>query len=262
VRPPSVAPWRVLVEMCALACHAFAGAPPLPLRAWTYPVPVNDLHAPASARSLGPGARASAAPPPDVSREKREGEKGERPSARRWRSGLLGLLEVLRVQAVLWLDRLLDQKMGAAAYNARNRYLVGAWEPVLEEHHAEEARVVAGALPADLRGVFLRIGPNPPVTPTKRHHVFDGEGMIHRQGIMERETDRQSTHITHTYTRTHTHTHTHTHTIHTQTHTQTHTQSTHKHTHNPHTNTHTIHTHTQSTACGSTRARSYTPIRS
>jgi len=104
---------------------------------------------------------------------------GPRPESRAdagsWRSGLRGRLEVLRVQVVLWLDRLLDEQMGASAYNARNRYLLGAWEPVMEENRAVEARVVAGALPADLRGVFLRIGPNPPVAPTKRHHVFDGE---------------------------------------------------------------------------------------
>lgn len=90
------------------------------------------------------------------------------------------MLEVMRVQAVLWLDRLLDQMMGAAAYNAHNRYLVGAWEPVLEEHHAEEARVVAGALPADLRCMFLCIAPNPPVTPTKRHHSALGDAQWHK----------------------------------------------------------------------------------
>ena len=96
-----------------------------------------------------------------------------------WRSGVAGLLEVLRIQCVLWLDRFIDEQMGAASYNANNRYLTGAWEPVLEESHGVEAKVVAGSLPPGLRGVFLRIGPNPPVAPTKRHHVFDGEGMLH-----------------------------------------------------------------------------------
>jgi len=112
---------------------------------------------------VGPAARAQ---PP-------EGAGAHR--ARGWRS----VLALLRIQAVLLLDRFFDRQQDAASYNAGLRFLTGAWEPVLEENSGLEAKIVEGALPSDLRGVFLRIGPNPPVPPTKRHHVFDGEGMIH-----------------------------------------------------------------------------------
>lgn len=100
---------------------------------------------------------------------------GEVPRASTWS----GLMALLRIRAVLLLDRFLDKQQGAQEYNADCRFLTGPWEPVMEENFGLEAKVVEGALPSDLRGVFLRIGPNPPVPPTKRHHVFDGEGMIH-----------------------------------------------------------------------------------
>ena len=106
-------------------------------------------------------------------------QSGPSPDKPECRAGLRGLIEELRIRAILWIDAVLDEQQGAAQYNAANRFLQGAWEPVLEEHSGLEAEVIEGALPPDLLGVFLRIGPNPPSPPTKRHHVFDGEGMIH-----------------------------------------------------------------------------------
>ena len=96
-----------------------------------------------------------------------------------WRAGVNGQLELMRIRSVLWLDNQLDKLQGAAEYNAQTRFLRGPWEPVQSEHRALESEVVEGALPPGLQGVFLRIGPNPPRPPTKRHHVFDGEGMLH-----------------------------------------------------------------------------------
>ena len=42
-----------------------------------------------------------------------------------------------------------------------------------------EAPVVAGELPAQLRGMFVRNGPNPRHPPVGRYHWFDGDGMVH-----------------------------------------------------------------------------------
>jgi len=41
------------------------------------------------------------------------------------------------------------------------------------------ARVVAGEVPRDVDGVYLRNGPNPKHEPRGRYHWFDGDGMIH-----------------------------------------------------------------------------------
>jgi len=39
--------------------------------------------------------------------------------------------------------------------------------------------VVRGAVPQDLAGAFIRMGPNPVTTPSTYHHWFDGDGMAH-----------------------------------------------------------------------------------
>jgi carotenoid cleavage dioxygenase len=59
-----------------------------------------------------------------------------------------------------------------------NPYLRGAFAPVFAECDAE-ALPVAGELPHDLDGVFLRNGPNPVFEPRGRYHWFDGDGMVH-----------------------------------------------------------------------------------
>jgi carotenoid cleavage dioxygenase-like enzyme len=60
-----------------------------------------------------------------------------------------------------------------------NVYLQGNFAPVTREISAP-AKLVSGAVPDDLRGYFLRIGPNPRyVQNPALHHWFDGDGMIH-----------------------------------------------------------------------------------
>jgi len=60
-----------------------------------------------------------------------------------------------------------------------NPYLSGNYAPVMEEHVWENMEVV-GAIPKDLCGHFLRIGPNPVYVPDPAtYHIFDGDGMIH-----------------------------------------------------------------------------------
>ncbi|WP_428268480.1 carotenoid oxygenase family protein [Haliangium sp.] len=62
--------------------------------------------------------------------------------------------------------------------NATNPYLRGPYAPVAHESFAE-VEILAGELPADLDGVFVRNGPNPKFAPRGRYHWFDGDGMLH-----------------------------------------------------------------------------------
>jgi carotenoid cleavage dioxygenase len=61
-----------------------------------------------------------------------------------------------------------------------NRYLAGNFAPVKDENFNVPMKIEYGAIPNDLSGLFLRIGPNPiPHHIMKRYHWFDGHGMIH-----------------------------------------------------------------------------------
>ncbi|MBX3287302.1 MAG: carotenoid oxygenase family protein [Acidimicrobiales bacterium] len=57
-------------------------------------------------------------------------------------------------------------------------WLSGVFAPVPDELTSSDLRVT-GALPAGLRGAFVRNGPNPAVPPAGRYHLFDGDGMVH-----------------------------------------------------------------------------------
>ena len=60
-----------------------------------------------------------------------------------------------------------------------NFFLDGNFSPVAEEHDTEEMEIV-GTIPEDLKGHFLRVGPNPVhVFSEAAYHTFDGDGMIH-----------------------------------------------------------------------------------
>lgn len=59
-----------------------------------------------------------------------------------------------------------------------NPYLSGSYAPVHEQIEAP-LELLAGAIPADLNGVYVRNGPNPERTQAGRHHWFDGDGMLH-----------------------------------------------------------------------------------
>lgn len=56
-------------------------------------------------------------------------------------------------------------------------YLNGAWAPVFEEWDADDCEV-AGEIPRDLNGVYLRNTENPVHAPLGRYHPFDGDGML------------------------------------------------------------------------------------
>lgn len=59
-----------------------------------------------------------------------------------------------------------------------NPFLQGLLEPVPDERDDPDLPV-EGELPAGLRGIFTRNGPNPQFTPAGAYHPFDGDGMVH-----------------------------------------------------------------------------------
>ena len=58
-------------------------------------------------------------------------------------------------------------------------YLQGAWTPLLEEVNATDMQVLAGRIPSDIDGIYLRNTQNPVYPSIGRYHPFDGDGMIH-----------------------------------------------------------------------------------
>ncbi|HVV36933.1 MAG TPA: carotenoid oxygenase family protein [Acidimicrobiales bacterium] len=58
-------------------------------------------------------------------------------------------------------------------------YRTGAWRPNVVEYDATELDVVAGAIPDDLCGVYLRNTENPVHDAIGLYHPFDGDGMLH-----------------------------------------------------------------------------------
>jgi carotenoid cleavage dioxygenase len=59
-----------------------------------------------------------------------------------------------------------------------SRYHEGIYAPVERELTETQLRV-EGAIPPELRGVYLRNGPNPATAPDPRQHWFSGDGMVH-----------------------------------------------------------------------------------
>lgn len=64
-------------------------------------------------------------------------------------------------------------------WTSGNPFLQGAFAPVAEEVATSDLEVVAGAIPPDLRGAYMRNGPNPKYEPIAYAYPFDGDGMIH-----------------------------------------------------------------------------------
>lgn len=67
-----------------------------------------------------------------------------------------------------------------------NPILKGNFKPVNEESSYEVAKILEGAVPTDINGVYLRNGPNAKFLPdNKRFHWFDGDSMIHALRIKD-----------------------------------------------------------------------------
>jgi carotenoid cleavage dioxygenase len=65
-----------------------------------------------------------------------------------------------------------------------SRYHEGVYAPVGEELTAFDLKV-EGALPPELRGLYLRNGPNPATPPEPGQHWFAGDGMVHGVAIAQ-----------------------------------------------------------------------------
>ena len=61
-----------------------------------------------------------------------------------------------------------------------NPYLEGPYAATHDEVTLHGLEVLAGEIPDDLNGVYVRNGPNPQQHPMGRYHWFDGDGMVHR----------------------------------------------------------------------------------
>lgn len=64
-------------------------------------------------------------------------------------------------------------------------YRTGPWRPQTTEWDADDLTVVAGTIPADLDGIYLRNTENPLHPAFKAYHPFDGDGMIHVVGFRD-----------------------------------------------------------------------------
>eukprot|EP00940_MAST-03C_sp_MAST-3C-sp2_P001175 g1175.t1 len=57
--------------------------------------------------------------------------------------------------------------------------LEGNFAPIREERSIKKILPIFGEIPSDIRGTFLRVGPNPLFHPKGGYHWFDGDGMVH-----------------------------------------------------------------------------------
>lgn len=64
-------------------------------------------------------------------------------------------------------------------------FLRGHYAPIADERDEDQLAVI-GEIPAGLRGMFLRNGPNAKFEPSGPYHLFDGDGMLHRIAISDR----------------------------------------------------------------------------
>ena len=64
-------------------------------------------------------------------------------------------------------------------------YRTGPWQPQTTEWRADDLTVVAGTVPTDLDGVYLRNTENPVHPAIKNYHPFDGDGMVHVVGFRD-----------------------------------------------------------------------------
>lgn len=63
---------------------------------------------------------------------------------------------------------------------SKNPVLKGNFAPVKDESSYEIVKILEGAVPEDINGVYLRNGPNAKyLADNGRYHWFDGDSMIH-----------------------------------------------------------------------------------
>lgn len=82
----------------------------------------------------------------------------------------------LAEKAVSWLNQTMRERVPHSPHNV---YLEGPFAPVPTELTLNQLSVT-GQVPAQLNGMYLRIGPNPThVSNPATYHWFTGEGMVH-----------------------------------------------------------------------------------
>ena len=64
-------------------------------------------------------------------------------------------------------------------------YRTGPWRPQSTEWDADDLTPVAGEIPRDLDGIYLRNTENPLHPALKTYHPFDGDGMLHVVGFRD-----------------------------------------------------------------------------
>jgi carotenoid cleavage dioxygenase-like enzyme len=64
-------------------------------------------------------------------------------------------------------------------------YRTGPWRPQTTEWDADDLTAVAGEIPRDLDGIYLRNTENPLHPAFKTYHPFDGDGMLHVVGFRD-----------------------------------------------------------------------------
>ena len=72
-----------------------------------------------------------------------------------------------------------DLRTGAIDWASDDPHLSGNFAPIGPEIDAGDLPVVAGRIPQELSGAYLRNGPNPLFKPISYSYPFDGDGMIH-----------------------------------------------------------------------------------
>ena len=65
------------------------------------------------------------------------------------------------------------------AWSSSNPHLCGNFAPIGPERDVAGLQVIAGRIPVELRGAYMRNGPNPLYEPISYAYPMDGDGMIH-----------------------------------------------------------------------------------
>lgn len=78
------------------------------------------------------------------------------------------------MQQLSWADEPVD-----ADWRSDDPHLSGNFLPVRRETDASDLKVVEGRIPPELRGAYMRNGPNPEFKPLSYAYPLDGDGMIH-----------------------------------------------------------------------------------
>jgi len=91
------------------------------------------------------------------------------------------IIERKRRSGMAWLFDAAESALHSLRARARvgeHPYLSGVWAPASEELSTVTLRVVEGAVPLELTGVYVRNGPNPQLPPSGQYHLFDGDGFL------------------------------------------------------------------------------------